>query len=102
MSKTSRKKTVEFSAKLSPSKSVSNRRKKGAAGSSGTKSARVITLLSRPDGATIAELMKMTGWQAHSIRGFLSGSLKKQKGLLITRQKDESGVTRYGFRESLK
>ena len=95
MSKTSRRKPVASSTKGSVSKSASNHRKRAAAGSSGTKSARITTLLSRPAGATIAELMKMTGWQAHSVRGFLSGALKKRKGLLVSGQKDEAGVTRY-------
>ncbi len=39
-------------------------------------------------------MMKSTGWQAHSIRGFLAGSLKK-KGHAVSSQVDESGVRRY-------
>jgi hypothetical protein len=41
-----------------------------------TKAERIIALLCRPHGATITELTKSTGWQAHSIRGFLSATLK--------------------------
>jgi hypothetical protein len=44
----------------------------------GSKAAQVCALLSRPQGATLGELRELTGWQAHSVRGFLSGSLGKQ------------------------
>ncbi len=55
----------------------------------GTKLASLITLLSRKDGATIADLMKATGWQAHSVRGAISGNLKKKLGLGVTSEKIE-------------
>ena len=102
MTKTSRKTPVQSSTGGTSSKSLRKRRKTPPPGSSGTKLTRVITLLSRPDGATITELMKTTGWQAHSVRGFLSGALKKRKGLLVSGQKDEAGVTRYRIGEGLQ
>lgn len=43
----------------------------------------LITALRRPDGATIADLMEATGWQAHSVRGAISGSLKKKLKLEV-------------------
>jgi len=49
-----------------------------------TKSDAVIALLSRPRGATIDDMMKATGWQAHSVRGFLAGTVKKKRGLAVT------------------
>src|SRR5947207_340864 len=49
----------------------------------GTKKAAILSLLKRPKGATLKELMKASQWQAHSIRGFLSGSLRKQMGLKV-------------------
>jgi hypothetical protein len=48
-----------------------------------TKLALVIAALSAPKGATLAQLMALTGWQAHSVRGALSGALKKQRGLAV-------------------
>jgi hypothetical protein len=50
----------------------------------------VTGLLGRPDGATIAQLMVATGWQAHSVRGALAGALKK-RGLTVTSEKIDGG-----------
>ncbi len=49
-----------------------------------TKQAMLINLLSQPDGATLTELVKTTSWQAHSVRGAISGTLKKKLGLAVT------------------
>ena len=55
----------------------------------GTKAARLIGLLSRTDGATIADLTKAMSWQPHSVRGAISGTLKKKLGLDVTSEKVE-------------
>ncbi|MFT5182039.1 MAG: hypothetical protein ACI8S3_001926, partial [Alphaproteobacteria bacterium] len=44
----------------------------------------LIALLSHEDGATIGDLTEATGWQAHSVRGAISGTLKKKLGLTVT------------------
>jgi hypothetical protein len=44
----------------------------------------VIEMLRDPAGATIEALMRATGWQAHSVRGALSGAIKKDRGLTVT------------------
>ena len=44
----------------------------------GSKAAQVCTLLSRPQGATLNEIRSETGWQAHTVRGFISRNLSKQ------------------------
>ena len=49
-----------------------------------TKLASVVTMLRKPEGATIPEMMKATGWQAHSVRGAISGAIKKKLGLTVT------------------
>jgi hypothetical protein len=59
----------------------------------GTKQAQIITLLQRPEGATIAEIVVATGWQAHSARGMISGALKKKLGLPVTSEKVEGRGT---------
>ena len=50
----------------------------------GTKQALLIDLLKRKKGATIDEAVKATGWQPHSVRGAISGTLKKRLGLTVT------------------
>ena len=53
----------------------------------GTRQAQIIALLQRPEGAAIAEIVAETGWVAHSVRGMVSGTLKKKLGLPITSEK---------------
>jgi hypothetical protein len=55
----------------------------------GSKLGQLEAMLRRPDGATLAQLSKALDWQPHSIRGAMSGSLKKKQGLQITATKDE-------------
>ncbi len=61
----------------------------------GSKKAAVLALLCRPEGATLANIMKATDWQAHSVRGFLSGSIAKKMGLTIESSKNEAGDRTY-------
>ena len=64
----------------------------------GSKAAQVLNLLKRAEGATLAELMKATGWQAHSVRGFLSGTVSKKLGLAVTSTKIEEGERTYSVK----
>jgi hypothetical protein len=60
-----------------------------------TKSSQCLTLLRRSEGATIEELMAATGWQSHSVRGFLSGAVKRKLGLPVTSAVGQDGTRRY-------
>lgn len=55
----------------------------------------VINMLRRPDGASVPEIMQATGWQAHSVRGFLAGTVKKKLGLSLVAEKGPGGERRY-------
>ena len=59
-----------------------------------SKGAKILALIERAKGATLAEIMKATDWQAHSVRGFLSTAAKKH-GLKIESTKTESGDRLY-------
>lgn len=61
----------------------------------GTKADIVLKLLRRAKGASLAELTEATGWQAHSVRGFLSGTVKKKLGLAPISEKGKDGQHRY-------
>jgi len=60
-----------------------------------TKHDRILTLLSRREGATIPELMEATRWQQHSVRGFLAGTVKKKLGLTLNSSKTTGELRRY-------
>lgn len=60
-----------------------------------TKHDRVLELLSQRNGASIPEIMEATGWQQHSVRGFLAGTVKKKLGFMLTSSKSEGELRRY-------
>jgi len=72
--------------------------RKAADARQGTKTAKVLDLLMRSGGATGADLMKATGWQAHSVRGFISGVLTRKMGLTVTSTKIADGERRYSLK----
>ena len=59
------------------------------------KSGQIVSLLQRQNGASIPKLMKATGWQAHSVRGFISGTLKRKQGLVVNSAVEEGKDRRY-------
>jgi hypothetical protein len=62
------------------------------------KTGRVLELLQRPGGATLQQLVAATRWQSHSVRGFLSGTLKKKMGLKIESTKEAGGIRSYSIK----
>src|SRR5262249_51179092 len=84
------------SGKAQPAKSG----RKGAVGSiarEGSKKAEVLALLRRKGGATLQQIMEATGWQAHSVRGFISGTLGKKMGLTVESAKRDDGERVYSI-----
>jgi hypothetical protein len=60
-----------------------------------SKQAQVIAMLKRPEGATIANICEVTGWQQHTVRGTFAGAFKKKLGLDITSTKEAGGERVY-------
>ena len=98
-------KKAKATKKASPAKKASKGQKKAppsqksaVAARDGSKTSKVLDLLKRPDGVTLKELMKLTGWQPHSVRGFLSGTVGKKMGLAVTSTKGEDGERTYSVK----
>lgn len=65
----------------------------------GTKQAMVLAMLRRPGGATVAQIIEATGWQAHTVRGTFAGTFKKKLGLTIVSDKRQGGERIYRMAE---
>jgi hypothetical protein len=74
------------------------KRAKAASAREGSKTAKVLDLLKRSGGVTLKELRKATGWQPHSVRGFLSGTVGKKMKLTVASTKDADGERRYSIK----
>jgi hypothetical protein len=86
------------SKKASPAKKAPKGQKKASSARDGSKTAKVLDLLKWTGGVTLQELMKATGWQAHSVRGFLSGTVGKKRGLAVASTKGEDGGRTYSVK----
>jgi hypothetical protein len=81
-----------------PAKKAPKSANKAAGARDGSKTATILDLLKRKDGAMLKELMKVSGWQPHSVRGFLSGTVGKKLGLAVTSTKGEDGERIYSVK----
>lgn len=61
----------------------------------GTKLAAIIDAMRNPNGATIAQMMASTGWQAHTVRGAISGMVKKRLGCKVETEQGADGQRTY-------
>jgi len=91
-------KKAQSGKKATSAKRAPKGAKKAAAARDGSKTATILEMLKRPGGATVKELIKVTGWQPHSLRGFISGTLGKKMGLTVTSTKGEDGERSYSVK----
>ena len=91
----SAKKTTPAKKAAKPPKKATKAKAEGVR--EGTKTSAVLALLQRAKGATLAEIMDATSWQAHSVRGFISGTLGKKMGLSVKSEKREDGTRVYSI-----
>jgi hypothetical protein len=67
-----------------------------------TKSDKLLELLRSKRGVTIEQLQAASGWQTHSVRGFMSGTVRKRMGLELPSETDKQGVRRYRIADTSK
>lgn len=85
-------------ANKAPVKALATKNTKLAIAREGSRKSLVIGLLEKPDGASLIQLMEATGWQSHSVRGFISGNLVKKAGLKVESFKRADGQRAYAIR----
>ena len=88
------KKTAKAKKATTPKKAAKGTKPKSVA-RSGSKAEKVLELMKRKEGATLAEIAKATDWQNHSIRGFVSGHVIKKMGLKVESTKSDARERTY-------
>ena len=90
-------KSIEAKTPKRQTRSKSTLRSRGGVKPSAarTKQQLCLDLLNRAEGATVEELQAATGWQQHSVRGFLAGAVKKKLGFTLLSEKPDAAPRRY-------
>jgi hypothetical protein len=83
--------------KATPAKKAAKKAPIAKAAREGSKTETILALMRQPGGATLQAIMDATGWQAHSVRGFVSGTLGKKMGLMVASVKGEDGQRSYSI-----
>ena len=91
MTKKSRRSSNSLTTAVPKAKAAAPRRRQ----SPRTKKQIALSLLERSKGASIVEMQDAMGWQAHSVRGFLAGTVKKMPGVTLVSDKTDNGPRRY-------
>jgi hypothetical protein len=87
--------SAQDAPKATKSRKARTQQKDAAPARESSKKAIVLDMLRRPEGATLADIQSATGWQAHSVRGFISGALGKKMGLTVESIKTAEGARAY-------
>jgi hypothetical protein len=82
------------SAKKAPTREKAGSQQRAAAPREGSKTAQIVAMLQRKNGATLAEIMERMVWQKHTVRGFMAGAMKKA-GYTVESFKPEGGERTY-------
>ena len=89
---------ASVSAPRSPVKTTTPSKRKAQR----TKKQIAVALLERTKGASIAEIQRALGWQAHSVRGFLAGTVRKMPKVILISSKAENGTRRYRIQAAVQ
>jgi hypothetical protein len=92
------KRAAKKTAKVGKKAAKPTRTKEASTPRAESKGAKILAMIGRSKGATLAEIMKATDWQAHSVRGFLSTAAKKHN-LQIESARNEAGERVYSVRK---
>lgn len=87
--------SANMTLKKKPARKIAPKPKAISTPRKGTKQALLVEMLRRSEGVTIGQIVEATGWRRHTVRGAISGAVKKKLGLTVTSEKTEDGERVY-------